>query len=149
MTKELLNTEVEVATEKSEEVELGFVESITLVNNKGAKRVIKAPESVPGHVYREAIKLQYEEKKLNFKHDGKENYERDEEGKLIPVVFTFETEEKILNLYENLAVMYFNDQFTLEELQNGLDARKYQGTLTQIFASALGNAIVPLENQAK
>lgn len=134
--------------ENVEETELfDFVKSITLWNPKTGKKEYHAPESVTGRVYKQAVSLQYEEKKLSYKHDGKENYEKDEDGNLIPVPLSLEIEMKTQELYENLVVAYFHNQFTLEELQDGLDARHYQETLIQVLMSALGNRIVPVKKQ--
>ncbi|MGK0575505.1 phage tail assembly chaperone G [Macrococcus capreoli] len=139
---EVINLEKEV---EKEEVERDFLKEITLVNSAGAERTITAPKVIPGRVYRKAISLGYKERKLTYKNDGQGNYEYDEDGNLIPAGFTEEKELELLGAYEEFFVEYFNNQFTIEELQEGLDARVYQETLLQAYHSALGNRIVPVK----
>ena len=136
-------TEENKAVETTEVEELGFLEEITLVNDKGAERKITAPRVIPGRVFRLAKSLGYKERQLMFKNDGKGNYEKDEEGNFIPNEATEELDLAIIDLYENFIVEYFNGQFTVDELREGLDARKYEETLMFAYASALGNPMVP------
>ena len=136
-------TEENKVVETNEVEELGFLEEITLVNDKGAERKITAPRVIPGRVFRAAKSLGYKERQLMFKNDGKGNYEKDEEGNFIPNEATEELDLAIIDLYENFIVEYFNGQFTVDELREGLDARKYEETLMFAYASALGNRIVP------
>lgn len=136
-------TEETKVVETEKEQELGFLEEITLVNDKGAERKITAPRVIPGRVFRAAKSLGYKERQLMFKNDGKGNYEKDEEGNFIPNEATEELDLAIIDLYENFIVEYFNGQFTVDELREGLDARKYEETLMFAYASALGNPIVP------
>ena len=136
-------TEETKVVETEKEQELGFLEEITLVNDKGAERKITAPRVIPGRVFRAAKSLGYKERQLMFKNDGKGNYEKDEEGNFIPNEATEKLDLAIIDLYENFIVEYFNGQFTVDELREGLDARKYEETLMFAYASALGNPIVP------
>ncbi|TDM47745.1 hypothetical protein ETI08_01020 [Macrococcoides goetzii] len=136
------NTNAEVV-ETNEVEELGFLEEITLVNDKGAERTITAPRVVPGRVFRAAKSLGYKERQLIFKNDGKGKYEKDEDGNYIPNESTEEIELGVVDLYENFIVEYFNNQFTVDELREGLDARKYEETLMFAYTSALGNPMVP------
>ncbi|UTH13294.1 phage tail assembly chaperone G [Macrococcus equipercicus] len=141
---EVVNNEVEVKEEvKAPEFE--FLKEVTLENAHGAERTITAPRTVPGRVYRKAISLGYKERKLMYKNDGEGKYERDEEGRFIPNEPTEEAELELLDLYENFFVEYFNNQFTVEELREGLDARKYQETLNHAYYSAMGNPTVPVK----
>jgi len=141
--KEEINMTEELNLEQ--EVEKDFLKEITLVNSAGAERTITAPKVIPGRVYRKAISLGYKERKLTYKNDGKGKYELDEEGNFIPERFTEEKELELLSVYEEFIVEYFNNQFTVEELQDGLDARIYQETLLHAYHSALGNRTVPVK----
>ncbi|WJP97063.1 phage tail assembly chaperone G [Macrococcus bovicus] len=122
--------------------EFEFLKEVTLVNAAGAENVVRAPKVVPGRVYRQAISLGYKERKLMFKNDGQGKYERDEDGNFIPNEPTEEAELELLDLYEKFFVEYFNNQFTVEELRDGLDAREYQETLNHAYYSAMGNPTV-------
>lgn len=136
-------TEENKAVETTEVEELGFLEEITLVNDKGVKNTYRTPEHISGRLYKEAKRLTYLEKKLQFKNNGKGQFDKDENGDLIPFEATEEIAAQIEELYENFIVKYFKDQFTLEELREGLDARIYEETLVYAHLSALGNRIVP------
>lgn len=135
--------EVVETVEAVEKEELGFLEEIVLVNEKGAERTITAPRVIPGRVFRAAKSLGYKERQLLFKNDGKGNYEKDEDGNYVPNESSEEIDFAIIDLYEKFIVEYFNNQFTVDELREGLDARKYEETLMYAYTSALGNRMVP------
>ncbi len=150
MTEELLKEAENLVEENvEEEVEYEFLKEIVLVNSAGAERTVTAPKVVPGRVYRKAISLQYKTRKLMYKNDGKGKYERDEEGYLVPSESTEESDLQALDLYEEFIVEYFNNQFTVDELREGLDARHYQETLTHAYQSALGNPTVEVKVKQK
>ncbi len=148
MTEELLK-EAEVLVEESneEEIEFDFLKEIELANDAGVTRTVYAPNIVPGRVYRKAISLQYQTRQRMYKNDGKGKYEKDEKGHYIPLEATEESELELLELQEKFLVEYFNNQFTVEELRDGLDARKYQETLDHAYNSALGNPTVEVKKK--
>ncbi|WP_414055191.1 phage tail assembly chaperone G [Macrococcus equi] len=148
MTEELLKeAEVLVNEDVEEEIEFDFLKEIVLVNDAGVERTVYAPKVVPGRVYRKAISLQYQTRQRMFKNDGQGKYEKDDEGKYIPIEATEEGELEILELQEKFFVEYFNNQFTVEELRDGLDARHYQETLDHAYNSALGNPTVEVKKK--